>query len=283
MSAPRLNVHVAQMCSVDDVAANVAQVLTLLRQVPASPAEEQLVCFPENCLFLRLQDKGEIPALNLREEFWAELGELARAKNAVLHFGSVPLRGEAKLLNASVTLRPGEAPRATYAKIHLFDIDVEGHKPVRESENFEHGARTEALTVNGWKIGQSICYDLRFAELYSRYAREGVDVILVPAAFLVPTGRAHWETLLRARAIESQAFVVAAAQAGRHVGAQTDSHTGNGGAERTTYGHSLVVEPWGAVLADGGAEGVKLLSVTLERERIEKTRRQIPMSAHRRL
>lgn len=262
------------MNSVDDLAANVAQVKSLLQQVP-SGAEEQLVCFPENSLYLKLKDKSAIPALTLEESFWAEFSEIARAKNAVLHFGSVPLRGREKLLNSSVVLRPGGKPEATYTKVHLFDIDVEGHKPVRESENFEHGDGTSTFEVNGWLIGQSICYDLRFAELYSRYAKLAVDLILVPAAFLVPTGRAHWETLLRARAIESQAFVIAAAQAGRHVGV--------GGDERMTFGHSLVVEPWGSVMADGGPEGVKLLSVMLERAQIEKVRRQIPMSVHRRL
>lgn len=274
MTSAKLQVHVAQMNSVDDLALNVAQVKSLLAQVPAS-AQEQLVCFPENSLYLKLKDKSAIPPLTLDESFWTEFAEIARAKNAVLHFGSVPLKGREKLLNSSVTLRPGGRPQASYTKVHLFDIDVEGHKPIRESENFEHGDGTSTFNVNGWLIGQSICYDLRFAELYSRYAKIEVDVILVPAAFLVPTGRAHWETLLRARAIESQAFVIAAAQAGKHVGV--------GGDERMTFGHSLVVEPWGAVVVDGGAEGVKLLSATLERAQIEKVRRQIPMNAHRRL
>lgn len=270
----KLQVHVAQMNSVDDLALNVAQVRTLLSEVPVS-AEEQLVCFPENSLYLRLKDKSEIPPVTLTEDFWTEFAELARAKNAVLHFGSVPLKGGRKLLNSSVVVRPGGKPEATYTKIHLFDIDVEGHKPVRESENFEHGGETSTFTVNGWLIGQSICYDLRFSELYSLYAKLAVDAILVPAAFLVPTGRAHWETLLRARAIESQAFVIASAQAGKHVGVDGD--------ERMTFGHSLVVEPWGSVMADGGAEGVKLVSVTLERAQIAKVRRQIPMKDHRRL
>lgn len=276
MSTSTLRVHLAQMNSVDDVAHNVGQVISLLEQVPPAIAgQEQLVCFPENSLYLRLGETGTIPPLNLQEGFWAEFARIGAEKNAVLHFGSVPLKGREKLLNSSVLLRPGQSPTPSYTKIHLFDIDVEGHRPIRESESFEHGHESAVFEVNGWSIGQSICYDVRFSELYHRYARLNVDVILVPAAFLVPTGRAHWETLLRARAIESQAYVLAAAQAGRHVG--------HNGGERMTYGHSLIVEPWGGIVEDAGAEGVRLISAELKRTEIAKVRRQIPMKDHRRL
>jgi predicted amidohydrolase len=271
-----LKVHIGQMNSVDDLNQNVEQLVGLLEKVPLAKAgETQLVCFPENCLYLRLKDNGSISPLNLRESFWGELQKVAQAKNLVLHLGSVPLAGAQKLLNASVTVRPGQGPQVTYTKIHLFDIDVEGHKPVRESENFEHGAKAEVLRVADWVIGQSICYDLRFSELFSQYAKQKVELILVPSAFLVPTGQAHWEALLRARAIESQCYVVAAAQAGTHANMTGDL--------RKTYGHSMVISPWGEVLVDGGAEGVKLLSVDLQKSVIEKTRRQIPMHDHRRL
>lgn len=273
-----LNVHVAQMNSVDSLQKNLEQIFELLDQVPNLPngqGQPQLVCFPENCLFLRLKDKGEIPAINLKDSFWMDLQKVAQAKNAVLHFGSVPLKGGAKLLNSSVTLKPGGVAEATYAKIHLFDIDVDGHKPMRESENFQHGQDVSVLKVGDWSLGQSICYDLRFSELYAKYAKAQVDALLVPAAFLVPTGKAHWETLLRARAIESQCYVIAAAQAGEHKAAS--------GETRNTYGHSLVVGPWGDLLSDAGATGVKLSSVQLSRSEIQKVRRQIPMADHRRL
>jgi predicted amidohydrolase len=131
------------------------------------------------------------------------------------------------------------------------------------------------MEVKSWRIGLSICYDVRFSELYSNYAKEGAHLILVPSAFLVPTGAAHWHILLRARAIESQAFVIAAAQAGEHVGVH--------GEKRTTYGHSLAIDPWGEILADLGEAGPKVEVVTLDPARLERVWRQIPQAQHRRL
>ncbi|NJL72346.1 MAG: hypothetical protein HC888_12600, partial [Candidatus Competibacteraceae bacterium] len=188
---------------------------------------------------------------------------------------TTPLRGDGKFRNCTIWFRAGHSPRIVYSKIHLFDVDVEGAPPVRESDHFHPGEAPAVLHVKGWKIGLSICYDLRFAELYLRYA-QSVDLILIPAAFLVPTGEAHWHVLVRARAIEAQAYVAAPAQAGGH------RSVGRPSAVRATYGHSLVVDPWGVVLADLGS-GVGLKVVTLEREAIAKVRRQIPMAGHRRL
>jgi predicted amidohydrolase len=155
----------------------------------------------------------------------------------------------------------------------LFDVEVAGAPPVRESDYFNGGSEARVVEIDGWKFGLSICYDLRFAELYLRYAREKADVILVPSAFLVPTGEAHWHVLLRARAIEAQCFVAAPAQSGEH---HSDSQV------RKTYGHSLVVDPWGKVLAEL-KESPQIQVVELDRELITKARRQIPMGGHRRL
>lgn len=275
-----LQVHLAQMNSTDDLNHNVDQILSLLEKVPVLKSEPQLcelqlVCFPENCLYMRVEEGEKLPAVDLRGDFWKAFADVARQKNVVLHLGSVPQQGRTKLTNSSVVIRPGEGPRVSYSKIHLFDIAVEGHKPVRESDAFENGGHPETLQVGDWLLGQSICYDLRFAELYSQYAQIQVDAILVPSAFLVPTGLAHWEVLLRARAVESQAYVLAAAQAGRHVGKNAS--------ERQTFGHSLAIDPWGRVLKDAGAEGVSLSSLRLSRAEIRSVRRQIPMAAHRRL
>lgn len=275
-----LQIHIVQMTSTDSVEANIRQALELLKPLQkVSPesgvAAEQLICFPENSLYMRIREGEPIPGLSLKDSQWQPLQNRARELRATMHFGSVPLRGENKLTNSSVTIASDGSLQATYTKVHLFDIDIEGHRPVRESDVFEHGEDTAILQVADWRFGQSICYDLRFSELYSRYARAEVDGILVPSAFLVPTGQAHWEILLRARAVESQAYLLAAAQAGIH-------QTANG-AERRTYGHSLLVDPWGRVLADGGAHQPGVLSARLSRTEIDKVRRQIPMRQHRRL
>lgn len=273
-----LDLHVLQLTSVDEVERNVETILRLLETLPSREngqdvCQKQLVCLPENCLYMRVEEGEVISPLDLRSRYWNELVNAAIHHNAVLHFGSVPCQGQNKLTNSSVVV-DGSAPRVVYSKIHLFDIDVIGHKPVRESDVFENGSEPRVLDVSDWKIGQSICYDLRFAELYSVYARTPVDIILVPSAFLVPTGEAHWHSLLRARAIESQCYVVAAAQSGLH--------QGRNGGKRSTYGHSLIVDPWGRVLADGG-QGVQVISRRLDRDVIASVRRQIPMAAHRRL
>jgi len=163
-----------------------------------------------------------------------------------------------------------------YRKIHLFDVDVVGQKPVRESDVFARGTETSVFEIKGWKFGSSICYDVRFPELYLRYAREEVDAILVPAAFLTTTGRAHWEILLRARAIESQAYVLAAAQGGTHQGIK--------GGTRETHGHSMIVDPWGLIVEEiQDSSEVRVARATLKVDRIEAVRRQIPMKNHRTL
>lgn len=282
-----IQIHVAQMNSTDDVAANVRQALELMSQIPelkpeAGLCETQLICFPENSLFMRLKEGSPLHGFDLHEEFWMSFAQVAKERNAYLHIGSIafaaptgPMATPDKYTNSSVTITPQGKVSATYSKIHLFDIDLEGHRPVRETDAFEHGADVQVLEVGDWRFGQSICYDIRFSELYARYAKMQVDAILVPSAFLVPTGIAHWELLLRARAVESQAYLLAAAQAGRHENANGD--------HRATYGHSMVVDPWGRVLQEAGPEGTGILSARLERAEIGKVRRQMPMRNHRRL
>lgn len=273
----KLEVHVVQMTSTDAVEANLSQIQDLLKPLPAaSPEAPALVSFPENCLFMRLREGEKVSGLEVKEPIFETLQGIAKAKNFILHLGSIPLREEGHLSNSSVVVWPDGRTEVTYKKIHLFDIDIEGEKRHRESDVFRHGSQPQVLPLSDWQIGQSICYDLRFSDLFHQYALQGVDLILVPSSFLVTTGKAHWEILLRARAIESQAYVVAAAQAGTH-----KSMTGDG--ERQTYGHSLVIDPWGRILAKASPEAPQVLSVTLERNEIEKVRRQIPMAGHRRL
>jgi predicted amidohydrolase len=277
-SKTKFHVAVGQMNSVDDVGKNLAQIESLIEQIK-NPETVDLVSFPENSLYMRVREGEKISGLTLEDPAFARLSEIARDRKLNLHLGSVALRSspQSKLQNASVFVNSEGQVRCSYVKIHLFDISLPGHPPVRESDVYDRGAKPEVIEVAGWNLGQSICYDMRFAELYSHYADLGVEIILAPSSFLVPTGKVHWEILLRARAIESQSYVIAAAQAGVHKSAQV------AGAERFTYGHSLVIDPWGKVLAEGKAEGPELLQVELSLETLRQVRTQMPMSQHRRL
>lgn len=259
---------VAQMTSTDNLAANVVAIEAAYAK--AATEDAQLVVFPENSLFFRIQSGS-----NLEGPGQDDFAQLQRAvdigKTAMMLTTAVPTQ-TGKARNSTILFRPGTFPEMVYSKIHLFDVDVPGAPPVRESDHFESGGPPKLIEIGGWFFGLSICYDLRFPELYLKYAQKA-DVILVPSAFLVPTGEAHWHTLLRARAIENQCYVAAPAQSGEHR---------SGNQARRTYGHSLVVDPWGRVLAElSSSPEVKL--VTLEKDVIAQVRRQIPMSDHRRL
>lgn len=267
-----LSAIVCQMTSIDDIEANFQQIEQLIQSV-SKPAD--IVFFPENCLYMRLVEGQAIPGLDFQHPVFAKLKMLAQKKNMALHLGSIPLREEGKLTNASVLVTADGKIEATYRKMHLFDITLEGQKSIRESDVFNHGPVPSVLNVKGWELGQTICYDVRFSELFSVYAKKKVDAILVPAAFLVKTGQAHWEVLLRARAIESQCYIIAAAQAGLHQNPE--------GHQRSTFGHSLVVNPWGEILVKGSSDRPEAHFFELDFAQIETVRRQIPMHHHRRL
>ena len=157
--------------------------------------------------------------------------------------------------------------RARYDKIHLFDVELGGGESYRESALYDGGDSPVIVSLPDVSIGLSICYDLRFPHLYTALAKAGAQIILVPAAFTVPTGEAHWHTLLRARAIETGCWIVAAAQTGDH-------DTG-----RSTYGHSLVVSPWGEVVAEAGSQP-GMMMVDLDLQKCEEARRRIPNLSH---
>jgi predicted amidohydrolase len=267
-----LNVAVCQMTSIDSVEANFNQIQKLISSVPVDKNVE-LFCFPENALYMRLVEGEKVPALKLSDDVFSKLRNLAKERKAALHIGASPIEVDGQVFNGTVFIQPDGTLSSPYQKMHLFDIQLQGQKAIRESDVFKHGPKPEVVEYLGWKIGQSICYDLRFAELYSQYAKAEVDLILVPSAFLPKTGEAHWEVLLRARAIESQAYVVASAQGG--------VHRNEKGASRETYGHSLVVDPWGKILTQMGTQiGVEIH--TLTKQRIAEVRQQIPMKSHRR-
>ncbi|GIL16390.1 MAG: hypothetical protein BroJett040_01410 [Oligoflexia bacterium] len=274
MSVSDFAIAVCQMNSIDDVETNYRQIVSLLDQISKSQSV-QMACFPENCLYLRTLEGEKVQGLHLVDKVFHQLATQAKERGIFLHLGASPIREHGKLYNASVLIAPTGEVRMSYQKIHLFNIELEGQAPIRESDVYTYGEKPEILEIHGWHIGQTICYDLRFAELFNYYAQHLVDLILVPASFLVPTGKAHWEVLLRARAIESQAYVVAAAQAGTHNGVK--------GGKRETYGHSLVVDPWGQIVAEAKTMGPEVMILSLSHQRIQDVRRQIPMRYHRRL
>lgn len=265
-----LRLGLVQMTSTDDIDQNLNQVTSLYLEALSLGAE--LVVFPENSLFMRLRSGSPMKGVEIGGAELTALNQLVERSGPPLLL-TTPIKTSDRYRNSTLLFEKGSLVREVYSKIHLFDVDVNGAPPVRESEHFSHGSEPAKIQIGDWKIGLTICYDLRFSELYLRYAQT-VDLILVPAAFLVPTGEAHWHVLLRARAIETQAFVAAPAQSGEHVSTT--------GAHRKTYGHSLVVDPWGRVLTEIlGSPEVRV--VDLNRAEIERARSQIPMAHHRRL
>ncbi|MBL7670894.1 MAG: carbon-nitrogen hydrolase family protein [Bdellovibrionaceae bacterium] len=267
-----LKIGLCQITSIDDRLANERQIFSLLSSIPKNSGL-RLLCFPENSLFMRLKDGGAVEEFNLTNPSLLRLSDWAVKNKVNIHLGSLPIREGNHVYNGSVLIGEDGQLLSSYRKIHLFDITLNQGPRYLESETFNHGSNPQVLMIDGWKIGQTICYDLRFAELFSVYAKQEVDLILVPSAFLVKTGEAHWHVLLRARAIESQCYVLASAQAGVH-----KSPRGS----RETYGHSLAVDPWGRVLVEA-LETPSLRILELHKSEIADVRRQIPMKSHRRI
>jgi deaminated glutathione amidase len=273
-----MKIALAQLNSNDNIDHNIKMITKLVEEAAASEKPE-IIFFPENSLFFRLSSNAEVKALTLQDPAVRALCELSSRTQIALHL-TTALRDDAvdegkNIYNASFLIKPNQEPIVLYRKIHLFDIALKDQKPIRESDCFANGAKEHVFEYKGFKFGSSICYDIRFSELYCRYAKQAVDVILIPAAFLVKTGQAHWDVLLRARAIESQCYVLAAAQAGKHSGADVNLF-------RETYGNSMVVDPWGQVLSRKEA-GVGLVYAELDKKAVESVRTQIPMAQHRRL
>ncbi|PTQ11641.1 nitrilase [Sphingomonas oleivorans] len=215
-------------------------------------------------------------AANLREEaedpVLAAVREAAARTGLWIHLGSLaikPGREDGRLANRGFVIDGTGAIRARYDKIHLFDVDLPSGESWRESAAYAPGERVILAETPWGRLGLSVCYDLRFPDLYRALSDAGATILAVPAAFTVPTGRAHWHVLLRARAIEAGAFVIAAAQGGEHEDG------------RATFGHSLAIDPWGEVLLDMGEEGGVAL-VELDAARLADVRARIPALAHRR-
>ncbi|MHC8509019.1 MAG: carbon-nitrogen hydrolase family protein [Rhodospirillales bacterium] len=275
MTAP-FTAALVQMTSGPSVDENLAAVAAHVGAAAASGAA--LVCLPETCtrmqpdrkkLLAEVRPAHDDPAVDALKTLAESCGVwLAVGSHAALAEDTGGAGGP-RAANRSLLISPAGAVAASYDKIHLFDVALDTGETHRESDTYAGGARAVLAETPLGRIGLTVCYDLRFPGLYQGLARAGAEIILVPAAFTRPTGEAHWEILLRARAVETGCYVLAAAQCGEHAGG------------RKTWGHSLAADPWGRVLADGGeTPGVTL--VEIDPGAVGAARRQIPNLWHAR-
>src|SRR5947207_1254846 len=254
---------------------NLQQVSELIRQARGAGAD--LIMTPEVSNFIESGRKRRDKARREADDpFLAGMRGLARETGAWILVGSLVIDpagepgadpGEERLANRSFLIDATGAIVARYDKIHMFDIDLPGGESYRESNAYRPGNRTVVAETPWGRLGMSVCYDLRFPHLYRALAHAGADFLTVPSVFTVPTGSAHWHVLLRSRAIENGCFVFAPAQWGEHAEG------------RRTYGHSLIVDPWGEVLADAG-EGVGIVTARIDLAAIAKARRMVPSLQH---
>ncbi|MDQ4419130.1 carbon-nitrogen hydrolase family protein [Sphingobium sp. DEHP117] len=253
-------------------AANAERIVAAIAEAKAGGADMLFTPEMVGCLDRNRERAAATLTDEARDRVLRAVRQAAREAGLWVHIGSLGLRDEradGRWINRGFVIDPAGDIRARYDKIHLFDVELPDGISWRESAVYGPGDALAAVDTPWGRMGLSICYDLRFADLYRRLSDAGAAALLIPAAFTVPTGKAHWETLLRARAIESACFVIAAAQVGHHEDG------------RDTYGHSMVVDPWGEVLLDmGDKEGLAFADIDFAR--VEQVRARIPVLAHRR-
>ncbi len=258
-----------QMCSGMNAEQNMAFLADTLAQLPTT--RPLLVCLPESFLIFSKHTQASYQLGLHIEQYTAALAALCKQHNIWLAAGTVPVsQPNGKYLAASFLFNNQGEVVAQYNKIHLFDVDVaDGTRNYRESDATEAGKDIVVVDSPFGKIGLAVCYDLRFSGLFTAMQRQGAELILVPSAFTTVTGAAHWHTLLAARAIETQCYVVAAAQWGEHE---------NG---RQTYGHSIIISPWGNTLSEL-ASGTGFISHELDLNRLNTIRQDMPVQSQQR-
>jgi len=264
-----VRVAAIQMTSGADVVANEAAIFRLVEA--ASDEGARYIQLPEYATYWGPRSGYRDAAKTLDDGFIKQLRLLAKGRAVAIHLGSMlEPAPEGRFFNTSVVLGPDGEVAATYRKVHLFDAQPPGGVTYFESEAITAGSEMKMVTVDDMKLGLSICFDVRFAELYRALALAGAEVFAVPAAFSAQTGPAHWETLLRARAIENHVYVVAAAQAG----VTTEGFA--------THGHSMVVDPWGVVIAVSTAEDEDVVIADIDLAEVASRRSQIEVLRLRR-
>jgi deaminated glutathione amidase len=270
-----MRVALVQLMSGDDPAANLLETERLVRE--AADAGAALVLTPEctNLISASRELQRAVLEPEDRDPTLARLRAVAAECRIWLLIGSLcgKLEDEPRFANRSFLIAPDGGIRARYDKIHMFDVDLDGGESYRESAAYRPGERAVVAEAAGVTLGLSICYDMRFPYLYRDLAKAGAQVLTVPSAFTVPTGRAHWNVLLRARAMETGCFVLAPAQCGAH--AAREGHR-----QRLTYGHSLAVAPWGEVLADAGEDGPGVTLVEIDPQEVTRARARVPSLGH---
>lgn len=270
-----MRVALIQLNASDDPSENLPVTRSFVEQ--AAEVGARFVLTPEvtNCVSASRTRQNEVLRREVEDETLAALCADAERLGVWILIGSLALKqaeGE-RFVNRSFLIGPDGAVRAKYDKIHMFDVEISETETYRESDGYQPGDAAVLSEVDGVPVGLTICYDLRFPYLYRGMAKAGARILTVPSAFSPETGAAHWETLLRARAIETGSFILAPAQCGEHRAVR--------GRSRRTHGHSLAVDPWGRVLADGGdLPGVVL--VDLELSLVDDVRRRLPSLTHER-
>src|SRR5262245_31303643 len=264
----QIKVACVQMRSGTDVARNIADASALIRQAAGHGAE--LIATPEMTTLLD-RKPGAVWDKSTTED--ADPGlpafrALAKDLGVTLLIGSIAIRaGDHKCANRSFLIGPDGAVIASYDKIHMFDVQLNAGNVYRESDSFAAGDRTVIAQLPAGPLGLTVCYDVRFPDLYRQLAVGGAKVIAVPAAFTRITGEAHWHILLRSRAIETGCFIIAPAQGGKHEDG------------RETYGHSLIIDPWCEVIADAGVDP-GIITATLDLTKVDEVRGKIPSLKH---
>lgn len=266
-------VALVQLNSRDDKAANIVEAEA--RMLEAAEGGARLVALPELWTYLGPERANHANAEPIPGPLTERLGALARRYQITLHAGSILERVAApdgeRIYNTALVFNASGALVATYRKIHLFDAEPTNQgAPYRESVTTAAGNQIVTVECDGLRLGLATCYDLRFPELFRALVLRGAQVITLPAAFTLETGRDHWEPLIRARAIENGCFVLAAAQCGPRP------------PDRRTFGHSLLVDPWGTVLAEGSEETPGVVRAEIDTDRVAEVRQRIPSLANRR-
>ena len=262
-----LRVTLVQTSAGHDVQANLGRLKHLLSSIGTT----DVIALPEVFAVRGGDQDYRRSAQPLAGPITAALAAIAHRHNAWVLAGSIIEDAGHALYNTSLLLNRRGDIAASYRKIHLFEAELDNGQVIRENETYSAGDTPVMADLEGWRCGLAICYDLRFPELFRHYAAQGAHLFFVPSNFTQRTGRDHWNVLVRARAIENQAYVVAPDQCG------TNPHTGV-----ESHGHSMVVGPWGEVLA-AAETSEQVLAVTLDRHQIEQTRRRIPALNHRKL